>query len=83
MNATLWLRLAAEGNFDLIARLSRVEAREAGYGSLAVPEAGFSPDDTTHNMVLDFLKSCGAQALNPGAHIRRLEDALHGRRDDE
>lgn len=74
---TLWDRLISEGNLDLISKLHNVEAGLPGYGTIVVPHEGFSEDDTTHNMVLEYLQSHDINILNPGLLIERMERALH------
>lgn len=73
---TLWDRLMEEGRLDLIARLHEVEIGTPGYGTIIVPHEGFSEDDTTHNMVLDYLEAHGTNIVNPGLMITRMERAL-------
>jgi hypothetical protein len=74
---TLWDRLMEEGRDDIISKLHEVEIGTGGYGTIVVPPEGFSEDDTTHNMVLDFLQAHGTNILNPGLMITRMERALH------
>lgn len=75
----LWERLAEEGNFELIEKLRRVEKREPGYGTIVVPYEGFSEDDETHNLVLDWLEEHRVNILNIGLERARLEQALYGK----
>jgi len=72
----LWSRLALEGNHILISTLRRAERHEPGYGTIIVKREGFSPDDDTHNMVLDFLRQHGVNILNPGVEIAKIRSAL-------
>lgn len=72
----LWSRLAVEGNFELIKKLNRAERREPGFGTLVVRKEGFSNNDGTHNMVLNFLRQIGVNIFNPGLEITRLKRAL-------
>lgn len=72
----LWSRLALEGNFKLLHTLQRAERREDGYGTIVVKKEGFSEDDETHNMVLDFLEQIGVHIFNPGIEITKLQAAL-------
>jgi hypothetical protein len=82
MDSELWARLTLEGNFELIDKLSRVEKGDVGFSTVIVPKEGFSADDLTHNMVLDWLQIHGANILNVGLEITRLETALRGYQGD-
>lgn len=73
----LWERLAAEGQHDLIATLHHVERETPGFGTVVVPDRGFSEDDVTHNMVLDWLMVHGVLPFNPGLLEARMREALH------
>jgi len=75
----LWGRLVGEGNLELLSRLSRVEKHEAGYGTVVVPKKGFSDNDDTHNMVLDWLEARGVNVLNIGLSVARMKYALRGK----
>lgn len=74
---TLWDRLIDEGRHDLISKLHEVELGTKGFGTIVVTQEGFSDDDTTHNMVLEYLEQHGTNILNPGLLIARMERALH------
>ena len=74
----LWSRLTVEGNFELLSRLRRAECREPGFCTIVVGKTGFSEDDETHNMVIDFLKQIDVHVFNPGLEATKLEMALHG-----
>ena len=78
MDTELWVKLTLEGRFDLIQRLNRIERKEIGYNTIIVPPEGFSDDDRTHNMVLDWLEQQDANVVNVGLEISRWETALHG-----
>jgi len=78
MESDLWVRLTLEGRFDLIDKLNRVENKEPGYGTVIVPQEGFSSDDGTHNLVIDWLNTHGINVLNVGFEVSRLENSLHG-----
>lgn len=73
---SLWDRLAEERNFKLIETLRRIELKEAGYGTLIVPPKGFSENDETHNLVLNWLEQQEVNILNVGLETARLEYAL-------
>jgi hypothetical protein len=77
MNPDLWTRLTLENNHALINQLSRVERHEPGFSTIVIPKNGFSPDDTTHNMVIDFIAECGAVTLNTWTLIHQLERSLN------
>lgn len=79
MNSDLWVRLTMEGCFELIRKLSRVEKKEDGFMTIVVPPEGFSKDDTTHNMVLEWLEDRDVNVLNVGLEISRCRFALYGR----
>jgi hypothetical protein len=74
---TLWELLALEGRHDLLTTLHHVELKTPGYGTVIVPEEGFSENTDTHNMVLNYLKIQGVMTLNVGITIARLQSALH------
>jgi len=78
MNTGLWVRLTVEGQFDLIRKLARVEKKEDGFMTIVVPPGGFSEDDTTHNMVLDWLEERHVNVLNVGLEVSRCRVALYG-----
>ena len=78
----LWEKLTLEGRFNLIERLNRIETGVVGFNTIVVPPEGFSNDDRTHNLVLDWLVEHGANVLNVGLEISRMESALHGHRQD-
>ena len=72
----IWTLLASEGNFKLIDRLHKAEAKEPGYLSVVVPEEGFSPDDEVHNHVIDWLKAHKyINVLNTRKEIYELEQS--------
>lgn len=72
----LWDRLATEGRHDLITTLRHVELNTPGYGTIIVPPEGYSQDDTTHNMVLDYLNHHHINILNVQLTIEKLTRAL-------
>ena len=74
---TLWELLALEGRHDLLSTIHHVELKTPGYGTVVVPEEGFSENTDTHNMVLDYLRIQGVMTLNVGAVVARLQSALH------
>ena len=78
LHSDLWVRLAIEDRHDLIKKLNRAERREEGFETIVVPKEGFSDDDSTHNMVLDWLEEHEINVLNVGKEIRLCEVALHG-----
>lgn len=69
----LWVRLASEGRFDLIKILHRAEQHEPGFETIVVKKEGFSDDDTTHNLVLEFLRKNKINIFNPGLEAARIE----------
>lgn len=79
----LWGRLVMEEKHDLIEKLSKAERREPGYGTIVVTKQGFSEDDTTHNMVIEFLEANGINTFNPGLLEARMERALHPVNEEE
>jgi len=79
---TVWDMLAAEGNLSLIERLKMVEQRYPGYGTMVVPEEGYSDDDDTHNAVIDWLRAHDVNVLNTRTTIARLEKACIWKRPD-
>ena len=73
----LWVRLTIEKNYTLIAKLRQVEAKTPGYGTIIVPKEGYSENEVTHNMVLDWLKDHQTKTLNPSLEIHKLERSLY------
>lgn len=72
----LWAVLALEGNFDLINKLRMAEAREPGFGTIVVTEKGFSENDVTHNLVLDWLKERNINIVDVPFIVGNLELTL-------
>jgi hypothetical protein len=56
LDIELWDRLVEEKNFELIDRLHKIENRVPGYTSIVITQNGFSTNDETHNMVIQWLK---------------------------
>lgn len=79
-DATLWARLSLEGRFDVIDKLRHVKSGEGGFGSIVVPEGGFSEDDVTHNMVLDYLREHDVNIVNTRLITENLRRSLCMRR---
>lgn len=73
----LWEVLAQEGKFELIDRLRRVEMGEDGYHTIVVPKKGFSENDKTHNLVLDWLEEHRVNVMNIRKEVFILKEALH------
>lgn len=73
---SMWDRLEAEGNHSLIAKLKAVERKEAGYGTIVVPEGGFSKDTDTHEEVMQWLRERHVSILNPAALIKEMKRTL-------
>ena len=71
-----WVALALEGNFDLISKLHRAVDGEAGFGTVVIDRKGFSPNDDTHNLVLDYLRERGVNVLDGEYEIGNLEVSL-------
>jgi hypothetical protein len=78
----LWLTLASEGRFELIEKLQKAFNGVPGYGTIVVPQEGFSEVDRTHNMVIRSLKEHGVSIHDTLFEIGNLELALHGRREE-
>jgi len=74
---TVWDRLTAEGNHELIHKLQKVERRETGYGTIVIPKEGFSKDPETHAAVIAWLDEQKTLALNPSREVAELEISLH------
>ncbi len=74
----LWEMLLAEGQHDLIEKLRRVEREEGGFGTIVVPEGGFSDNKETHDMVVAWLEKTGTNVLDVKQEITELEEALRG-----
>ena len=72
----LWDLLAAEGNFDLINKLQHVELEEDGFRTIIIPDIGFSDNDETHNLVVEWLKGRCRAVYNVGCEIERLKRSL-------
>jgi len=73
----LWQTLIEDGRNELVTLLQHVENREPGYGSIIVPNNGFSDSDTIHNMVLDWLHERDINVVNVAHEITCLERSLH------
>jgi hypothetical protein len=71
-----WVALVAEGNHGLISKLKRAVDGEPGFGTVVVNSKGFSENDETHNMVLDWLREKGVHVLDVPYEIGNLELAL-------
>jgi hypothetical protein len=72
----VWLDLLFENNFSLIDKLHHVENKDAGFGTVIVPEQGFSQNDIIHNKVLEWLKKKKVNVINPPLIIERLKRTL-------
>jgi hypothetical protein len=79
---TVWGLLAAEGNFTLIEKLRYAQLGEDGFGTIVVPLSGFSPNDASHNLVLEWLKVHNINICNPRLEEARMERALHPQRSE-
>jgi hypothetical protein len=73
---TVWDMLAADGKYDLIRRLQRVERGEPGYGTMIIPEGGWSRDPGTNDRVLCWLKDRHVNVWSPTQEIAELEQSL-------
>lgn len=76
----LWEMLLSEGKHDLIEKLRRVERQEGGFGTIIIPEGGFSSNKQTHEMVVSWLEKMGTNVLDVKKEIAELEEALHGKK---
>lgn len=76
IRSTMWGRLEKEGRYSLISKLKAVERKEAGYGTIVVPDKGFSEDPVTHDMVIKWLIERQVNIINPKKLIKGLEDAF-------
>jgi hypothetical protein len=72
----VWLDLLFENNFSLINKLHHVENKVSGFGTVIVPEQGFSQNDIIHNKVLEWLKKKKVNVINPPLIIERLKRTL-------
>ena len=79
----LWKTLIEDGKNELIRFLQHVENKEAGYGSVVVPEKGFSDKDGVHNMVLDWLRDRDINIVNVGHEVACLERSLYPDKNNE
>jgi len=73
---TVWDRLAAENNNELITRLRRVEKGESGYGTIIIPAGGWSKNEITNDVVLAWLKVRDINVYSPAKEIAELEQTL-------
>ena len=73
----LWIRLISEKNFKLIKKLYRAEKHEPGFCSIVVSKDGFSESDTTHNLVLKFLRYNKINIVNPNLEDARINAFLN------
>jgi hypothetical protein len=69
----LFQNLAEEGNHVLVRKLIRADRREIGFGTIVVPENGFSDCNITHNAVIDWLRKKHINICNPGRIIAQHE----------
>lgn len=74
--ASVWSRLVAEGNFELLERLRRTERREDGFMTYGVPRDGFSTNQATNNAIIGWLRQNGATVLDAQNEIRLLEESF-------
>ena len=72
----VWNSLISDGNLELIERLRHVEIKTPGFSTIVVPQQGFSPQDETHNKVLDWLHQRDVNVVNPPLMILRMFKAL-------
>ena len=75
---SVWDRLVAEGNLELLERLRRTERGEDGFMTYAVPPDGFSTNQMTNEAVIEWLRNHGATVLDARAEINALERLLYG-----
>jgi len=73
---TLWNRLFAEGKIELTNKLRKVELQEPGYGTIVMPDEGFSESDATHNLVVDFLDAHNVNIVNVRLITAYIRDAI-------
>jgi hypothetical protein len=71
-----WLNLISHGSHKTISLLQKVEQNYPGYSTVIIPNEGFSDDDTTHNMVIDWLKQHDINVYSPSNEIHHLTKAL-------
>lgn len=71
-----WLDLVLEGNFALIERLKKAERKEPGFTTVVVHREGFSPNDATHNKVLNWLHKHNINVHNNELMIYKMFNAL-------
>ena len=80
LDETLWVALASEGQFELMERLRKALLKAPGYGTIIVTRKGFSDNDRTHNLVIQWLKAHDIHSLDVMFEIGNLEESLHGNR---
>jgi len=73
----IWRRLACESKHELIKILKRVEKEEGGYGTIIVPPDGFSCDEITHNLIINWLENKGVNVYSVENEVEKLKDALN------
>lgn len=73
----LWEKLLSENRHDLIQKFRRVERKEGGFGTIVVPKKGFSKNEETNQLIIDWLIEKGVNVLNVEEEISDLEDALY------
>lgn len=72
----VWEMLLTEGNHDLIEKLRRVERGEGGFGTIVVPPGGFSKNEKTHQLVIDWLSEKDVNILDVEREKSELRKAL-------
>lgn len=72
----VWELLASEGNTSLINTLHHVVSHDVGYGTIIIPDGGFSIKTITHKAVMRFLKKHKVNTFNVKNEVHHLQDAL-------
>ena len=72
----LWAILIEKDKNNLVKVLQRVESKEAGYGSIVVPEKGFTNDDKINAMILSWLKERDVNVIDVKEEVKALESSL-------
>jgi len=73
----IWRTLASESKFDIIEKLKRIERNESGYSTIIVPKNGFSENEETHELILEWLEEKHVNVVSVEKEIRDLNDALN------
>jgi len=76
IGSTVWDLLAAEGKYDLISKLHKIEQGEPGYSTVIIPQGGWSESADTNDAILLWLKKLNINVWSPTQEVVDLKRAL-------